>query len=124
MKKKAALLLIAAAAVCAAVIWWLQAPRSTTVPLAVVNLGAEPVELELYGRGLQQPVGSGALSSQQKAVLQLNLTGDGELRLRATSMRASVDAVLLARASELRDQPLRLEVRDGTRFVLMPLSPE
>ncbi len=99
-------------------IWRAQTP--TSVELAVVNLGDEMVELEFYGDGLEQPIASGPLLPRQRVSLSLALHDDGELRLRAASPRASVDAVLLPKAAQLRESSLQLEVRDGSRFVLVP----
>lgn len=99
-------------------VWRTQKPVSTG--LTVVNLGNEMVELEFYGAGLERPIASGPLLPQQRVSLPLVLHDEGELRLRAASPRASVDAVLLPKAAQLRDVPLQLEVSDGSRFVLVP----
>lgn len=100
------------------VVWRALAP--STVMLPVVNLGGEVVELELYGDGLAQPVATGPLVPSQRAALALAVKRDGELRLRALSARVSIDSQLLARAAQLHERPLQLEVRDGSRFTLVP----
>ena len=111
-------LLILLAFAAALLLWRVLAP--TSVELAVINLGDEVVELELYGTGVEQSVASGPLTPRQQVTLPLLLRGSGELRLRAASSRASIDAQLLPQATQLRDMPLQLEVRGGNRFVLMP----
>lgn len=107
----------------AAWIAWRLLPSSTAIELDVVNLSDEVVELELYGAGLEQPVSSGRLSPQQQLPLSLVVRDDGELRLHAVSARASVDARLLPQATQLREMPQQLQIREGTQFVLMPREP-
>lgn len=119
-KRRGWLLAVVVLLVMAALVVWRMLPTSKTTPLVVVNLGDEVVALELYGAGLEHPVSSGPLASQQQLPLMLAVRDDGELRLHAVSTRASVDSQLLPQAAQLREMSLQLQVRDGAQFVLVP----
>jgi|GEM_PF-3098301 len=94
--------------------------RPVEVRLPVFNHSQQAVQLLFYGAGMQDQVLVTELAPEHGTEITLTLSGVGPIRVKAESERARIDAELARSNTQLREQPLRFEVRPGNQFVLVP----
>lgn len=103
-------------------IWWWQQPRAT--PLIVEYHGQQALDsLLLHGDGLVRHALIQPVAPDSQVGLRLLPRRHGELRIQVRQGQQNIDARLLADVATLRQQPMKLVVGPGQRYVLVPLPP-
>jgi hypothetical protein len=92
------------------------------VSLQVLNQSSQPVSLRFHGDGLRRDATIESLLPHEQVRVELQLAPGGSLHLASETPRARIDSLLLEQAHQLRKEHVRLEVRPGNRFVLVPVA--